>query len=124
MSPSSSTASPSASNDNTDNNAVNTEYQFGLFCVASASMLSGLSAALTQRALSGKQSRHTMLYSAEMAVYGIVFLLGNLMVNGEIQAGSTLWAHWDLSTMFPVVTNVSNVIFFYCVYLFPSLYLQ
>eukprot|EP01032_Pedospumella_encystans_P016310 gene16310-18612_t len=95
----------SASNDNTDNNGVTTEYQFGLFCVASASMLSGLSAALTQRALSGTQSRHTMLYSAEMAVYGIVFLLGNLMVNSDIQAGSTLWAHWDLSTMLPVITN-------------------
>ena len=110
MSPSSPTSS---SSDNAHNNGVTTEYQFGLFCVASASMLSGLSAALTQRALSGTQSRHTMLYSAEMAVYGIVFLLGNLMVNSDIQAGSTLWAHWDLSTMFPVITNVRHVIMCY-----------
>ena len=110
MSPSS---PPSTSNDNADNIGVTTEYQFGLFCVAFASMLSGLSAALTQRALSGTQSRHTMLYSAEMAVYGIVFLLGNLMVNSDIQAGSTLWAHWDLSTMFPVITNVRHVIMCY-----------
>ena len=106
MSPS----SPNSTSNDNDNNGVTTEYQFGLFCVASASMLSGLSAALTQRALSGTQPRHTMLYSAEMAVYGIVFLLGNSMVNSDIQAGSTLWAHWDLTTMFPVITNVRHVI--------------
>jgi hypothetical protein len=52
-------------------------HSLGLFCVFSASLLSGISAALTQKALLFDKSRKNSSYllSAELAVYGIVFLL-------------------------------------------------
>lgn len=81
-------------------------YNIGLICVASASMLSGLSAALTQRALSGTIQRNTMVLSAEMAVYGIVFLLINLYFNNDIK-GDSLLSNWDMATLIPVVAQVS-----------------
>ena len=90
-----------------DSSTVSSMYQVGLLCVASASMLSGLSAALTQRALAGSIQRNTMLYSAEMAVYGILFLLINLYFNNDIK-GDSLWSNWDLPTLIPVVSNVSS----------------
>ena len=105
--------------------STNTGYELGLLCVAVASLLSGLSAALTQRAVTGTNAntRNTMLLSAEMAVYGIVFLLLNLLFNSDIQAdtaasGGHLLSHWDLSTLIPVITNVSpvSVSGYVCVY--------
>lgn len=73
-------------------------------------MLSGLSAALTQRAMTsvaGRKQRHVLLLSAEMAVYGILFLLVNLAFNSDIRPGGHLLSNWDLLTMLPVVANVS-----------------
>lgn len=98
-------------------NGSASSYQFGLMCVAAASMLSGLSGALIQRALAGAGSgaaaqvqRNTMLFSAEMAVYGIVFLLVNLLFNNDTSGSGggsgSLLSHWDLPTFIPVITNV------------------
>jgi cytochrome b561 len=83
---------------------------FGILLVASASMLSGLSAALTQRAMTDSkgQQRHVMLLSAEMAVYGIVFLLVNLVINSDVQLGGGLLSNWSVYTFIPVLTNVNN----------------
>ncbi len=77
--------------------------------VASASLISGLSAALTQRALVGNKSvRSPIFLSAELAVYGIVVLVINLFLNNELQSTSgSLLANWSLSTLIPVITNVS-----------------
>lgn len=81
--------------------------------VASASLISGLSAALTQRALVGNKSvRSPIFLSAELAVYGIVVLVINLFLNNELQSTSgSLLANWSLSTLIPVITNVSTSIF-------------
>lgn len=76
--------------------------------VAGASMLSGLSAALTQRALQGNKPRSPVFMSGELAVYGIMFLLVNLYFNSDIKGGGFgLFSHWNLWTLIPVVTNVS-----------------
>lgn len=82
---------------------------FGMILVGGASLLSGLSAALTQKAITatGKRQRHVFLLSIEMAVYGILFLLGNLYFNSDVEQGSTLISHWTLLTWIPVITNVS-----------------
>jgi solute carrier family 35 (UDP-sugar transporter), member A1/2/3 len=76
--------------------------------VFGASMLSGLSAALTQRALVGSKPRHPLFFSAELAVYGIIFLLLNAIFNSKesatILAGG-LFNHWTLMTLIPVTTN-------------------
>ena len=76
--------------------------------VGGASMLSGLSAALTQRALVGGKQRHPFFFSAELAVYGIIFLLINLIFNNDIKGGgSALFSNWDWMTLIPVIINVS-----------------
>lgn len=84
-------------------------YSLGLMMVAIASMLSGLSSALTQKALVGKQSRSPVFLSAELAVYGILFLLGNLYFNNDIK-GDNLFSNWQWYTLIPVTTNVSFLV--------------
>ena len=85
-------------------------YHFGIMMVCGASMISGLSAALTQRALVGARPRHPLFFSAELAVYGIAFLLLNALFNpsskekGLILSGG-LFNGWSLITFIPVVTN-------------------
>lgn len=90
-----------------DNGAADlVSYNFGLLAVAAASMLSGLSAALTQRTLTGAKPRPSMFLSAEMAVYGIVFLLVNLYFNNDIKGGGyNLFQGWQWSLMIPVLSN-------------------
>ena len=51
--------------------------------VLGASTLSGLSTALTQRALVGSAPRHALFFSAELAVYGIAFLIVNMFFSDE-----------------------------------------
>lgn len=88
--------------------SVSENYHLGVLMVAGASMISGLSAALTQRALVGNKPRHTVFFSAELAVYGILSLLVNLYFNNDIKGGGmSLFAHWNLWTLIPVFTNVS-----------------
>lgn len=80
------------------------KYQLGLAMVAGASMISGLSAALTQKGLVGDRKRFPFFFSAELAVYGIIFLLINLIFNNDIKGGS-LFSNWNYYTLIPVVTN-------------------
>lgn len=86
---------------------------FGILLVAGASLLSGLSSALTQKAVTPisikdkvVSPRHTMLLTIEMAIYGIIFLLINLIFNSDIQEGGDMMSHWTVWTLIPVVTNV------------------
>ena len=82
------------------------DYQLGLLVVAAASLLSGISAALTQKSLVGFRKRHPFFFSAELAIYGIVFLLANLLVRSDVAPGGNLFSNWNLLTLIPVVTNV------------------
>ncbi len=100
---------------NSSASAVSTDHEhknFGILLVGTASLLSGLSAALTQRAITatGKKQRHVFLLSAEMAVYGIIFLLGNLAFNSDVAVGGGLLSHWTIFTLIPVVSNVRTII--------------
>ena len=77
--------------------------------VLGASMLSGLSAALTQKALVGSKQRHPLFFSAELAVFGIIFLIVRALFSKEgasILSGS-LFSGWTPYTFIPVATNVS-----------------
>jgi hypothetical protein len=99
--------------------SLTSNYQFGLVMVATASLLSGMSAALTQQALVDFRKRQPFFFSAEMAFYGIFFLLINLLFNNDIKGGS-LFSNWDLLTLIPVITNVSHlfcVLTRWCLYL-------
>jgi hypothetical protein len=86
-------------------------YHLGVLMVMGASMLSGLSAALTQRALVGAKPRHPLFFSAELAVYGIVFLLVRSLFadkEKELLLSGGLFNHWSPYTLIPVITNVSH----------------
>ena len=101
-------AATSTTTINDDQFQMTSSYQIGLIYVAGASMMSGLSAALTQRALVGLEQRHPLFFSAELAFYGIIFLLINLYFNNDIKGGSmNLLLHWDMYTLIPVIANVS-----------------
>lgn len=82
-------------------------YNLGVLMVVAASTLSGLSTALTQRALRGSAPRHALFFSAELAVYGIAALLVNMCFSTEganlMQTG--LLSGWDLRSLIPVLTN-------------------
>eukprot|EP01038_Epipyxis_sp_PR26KG_P015373 gene15373-20724_t len=81
-------------------------YHLGLIMVAIASMISGFAAALTQRALvDNSKKRHPYFFSAELAVYGIIFLLINNHFNSDIAEGGNILSNWNLLTFIPVITN-------------------
>jgi len=102
--------SPGTSNATSDDQfQMTSSYQIGLIYVVGASMMSGLSAALTQRALVGLEQRHPLFFSGELAFYGIVFLLMNLYFNNDIKDGSmNLFLNWDIYTLIPVIASVSR----------------
>lgn len=79
-------------------------YSFGLLMVSLASLLSGVSAALSQRALKNPTS-NSLFFSGELAVYGLVFLMLNLSFNSDVKQGDYLFSHWDIMTLLPVLTN-------------------
>lgn len=82
--------------------------------VMAASMISGLSAALTQKVLTSSSNVNSLMVSAELAVYGIVFLvakevfwdLGHL---SPAAAGgllvSNFWEGWGAWTLLPVLSS-------------------
>lgn len=85
-------------------------YNSGLLAVISASMLSGLSSALTQKTLVGgsMRSKYPLFFSAELAIVGIMFLLVNGIVSGGEKAAimsGHLFDNWDTFTILPVITN-------------------
>ena len=85
-------------------------YHLGIMMVCGASMISGLSAALTQRALVSAKPRHPLFFSAELAVYGIIFLLGNALFNPnskekDLILSGGLFNGWSMLTFLPVITN-------------------
>ena len=82
--------------------------------VLGASMLSGLSAALTQKALVGSKPRHPLFFSAELAVYGIIFLLVRALFSSEsgIITSGALFSGWTPYTFIPVTTNVRKATIF------------
>ena len=83
------------------------DYQLGLSLALGASMLSGLSAALTQKALTNATPRPALFFSAELATYGILFLIVSLIFNEEgsrvLQNG--IYKGWDAKALIPVLTN-------------------
>lgn len=85
-------------------------YRMGLIMVLSASMLSGLSAALTQKALVGSRPRHPLFFSAELAVYGIIFLIVRALFSSESKTilSGGLFTGWTPYTLIPVTLNVSR----------------
>jgi len=85
-------------------------YQLGLLVVGVASMLSGVSAALTQKTLQ-TTSKDSLFMSAELAAVGILFLLIFQALGGEGASSSNdadLFANWDLLTLIPVSTNAAG----------------
>ena len=79
-------------------------YMQGLMCVLCASTISGLSSALTQKSAKG---RNSYLLSAELAVYGIAFLVARtvFMDGSFVGLGPAMFKNWSWGTTIPVVVN-------------------
>jgi len=82
--------------------------------VMAASMISGLSAALTQKVLTRSSNVNSLLVSAELAVYGIVFLvvkevfwdlkhLSPAVASGQLV--HNFWEGWGVWTLLPVLSS-------------------
>eukprot|EP01041_Mallomonas_annulata_P002392 gene2392-4643_t len=82
-------------------------YNLGVLLVLGASATSGLSAALTQRALVAAKPRETVFFSAELAVYSLVLLVGKEVFFGKGFSPSVFFMSWDLWTLIPVTCNIS-----------------
>ncbi|KAG5183180.1 putative UDP-galactose translocator [Tribonema minus] len=77
-------------------------WELGILPVVGASLLSGFSAAVTQKSLQ-ERGRNSFLLSAELAVYGVLtLLLPSAASTGSLQG---LWEGWTIRTVIPVVTN-------------------
>jgi hypothetical protein len=60
------------------------DYRMGCLLTIAASALSGLSGSLSQAALTSLSApRHTAVFTIELAVYGMIFLFGRLLVAGD-----------------------------------------
>lgn len=94
--------------------SASSNYQLGVLAVLGASFISGLSAALSQRALVGSKPRHPIFFSAELAAYGITFLLvsGLFSKDKDLILSGHLFDGWEANTLIPVTTNVSGTRFF------------
>lgn len=85
-------------------------YKLGVILVTIASVLSGISTALTQKTLVSNikgKTRHPIFFSAELATYSIIFLLiSSLFQNDGYQMFSKgFFNDWKLTTFIPVITN-------------------
>lgn len=103
------------SDDGSSNSVVDTlsgllfaEQNIAVVCVIIASMISGLSAALTQRLLTQKKT-NSIFVSAQFGVYGILFLVSKEVFWDQTTAGhsksSSLLAGWDFWALVPVLTS-------------------
>eukprot|EP00448_Togula_jolla_P039401 CAMPEP_0170630698 /NCGR_PEP_ID=MMETSP0224-20130122/34165_1 /TAXON_ID=285029 /ORGANISM="Togula jolla, Strain CCCM 725" /LENGTH=305 /DNA_ID=CAMNT_0010958825 /DNA_START=80 /DNA_END=994 /DNA_ORIENTATION=+ len=85
-----------------------TSSSFGLLCIMLASVLSGFGSGITEWVLHGK-SRNCYLFSIEMAVFGVLVLLGSLLLNLTGDSGKLreegLFSKWGALTIVPVVTQ-------------------
>lgn len=78
-------------------------YRIGIILVCFASILSGISTALTQKALCDKENkRNTLFFSAELAAWGIFFLM---IYDGNVVIKNGFFNEWTIKTFIPVVTN-------------------
>ena len=114
---------PTSGSGSATSSASTLDYHFGLFCCLTASGLSGLSGALVQRALSGAVAQNPFLYTAELATYGIVFLLVTSLFREkerDIMLSGNLFTNWEVYTLIPVTANVSIYIYIHTLSL-PSI---
>lgn len=61
-----------------DNLELYAQYNLGVILVLGSSVISGLSATLTQKAL---VETHPIFFSFELAIYGISFMIYTIMIN-------------------------------------------
>lgn len=89
----------------TDVSPPSQHYHIGVLCVLTASAISGLSTALTQRALVSGIPRETVFFSAELAIYSILVLLAKEVFYEKGVALTSFFSHWTWWTLLPVTAN-------------------
>jgi solute carrier family 35 (UDP-sugar transporter), member A1/2/3 len=81
-------------------------YAIGIACVMGASALSGLSTALSQKAL--RSGRNAIFFTSELAFCGILVLLMTDFLQNDYQStllGTDLIKGWTPATLIPVLMN-------------------
>jgi len=80
----------------------------GVACCALGTALSGFGSAITELVLVGKQ-KHTLMFSAELAFFSVLSLLGNLALDlngdGASMRSQGFFSYWDEKTMVPILAN-------------------
>jgi UDP-sugar transporter A1/2/3 len=93
--------------DGGDGHAVDPVYLAGTTIILGASAISGLSTALTQKAL--KTGRHALVFSAELAVFGIlVLVVTDWCQNRQLFQEGGPFKGWTLETLIPVASNAAG----------------
>jgi len=83
-------------------------FWLGIVPVLAAALSSGLTAALTQRALKGEKGRNSWLYSIELSVWGSLLLLLGTLASSQSRQKLLLqgpYHGWTLSCYIPVFTQ-------------------
>ncbi|EED95628.1 hypothetical protein THAPSDRAFT_16344, partial [Thalassiosira pseudonana CCMP1335] len=87
-------------------------FTHGIVPIFAASLISGMAGALTQLNLQGvstRPPRNAYLFSMEMNVASIIFLLGSLFMSADgravLRSPTTFFSNWTPQTFIPVVTN-------------------
>ena len=87
-----------------NSNSASATYLTGITFILGASAISGLSTALTQKAL--KAGRHTLLFSGELAVFGIfVLVMTDWFQKRQLFQVGGPFRGWTLGTLIPVISN-------------------
>ena len=82
----------------------NNSFWLGFVPVLAASILSGLAAALSQKALQG-QKRGSYLFTSELAFFSIITMLVNMMLTGDSIAIDGFFDGWTWHALIPIVSQ-------------------
>ena len=81
-------------------------FWLGFVPVLAASILSGLAAALSQKALQG-QKRGSYLFTSELAFFSILTMLANMLLTGDSLALDGFLDGWSWHALIPIVSQCS-----------------
>eukprot|EP01084_Bolivina_argentea_P055341 101472_1 len=100
-------------NTNKSLDSIDKNKSYGLICIIIASIMSGLAGTLTQKALqSEKLPRNSILFSIELAFYGVIFSCFRLyfesifdIFDGTLIAKNGFFHHLETTVLIPITTN-------------------
>merc|ERR1719474_428177 len=101
------------SSSQTDALSIENTSSLGIAAILTASIMSGLAGTLTQKALQSEASpRNTLVFSCELAVYGIAFTFlrvfienGLHILDGDLIAKQGFLSNLEMTVLIPITVN-------------------